>query len=344
VTTTRKVLIVVNSADGGGAEKSMRLLSENFLHFGLNSTLVFINDYPDLNRTPGIRLGRKYGSGPIKTLNTIRVFSKVVKDLKPDILLLNCELPELFGSIIRHRDSQVVVIEHSPNPWVGRQYLGCLVRLILRMRKVSWVSVGKYIRNWDVPKNQISYIPNIVAKNGSTAYNDTHISHIPLKRIVFVGRLSAEKNPFFALRVAQKLSLPIIFIGIGKLQEDLKSKANKLSMNCTFLGFLETPWEQFQLGDLLLVPSHYEGDGLVVYEALLHNIPLIVSDILPFRTLLLPELNYSRSELDCVQKLSAHRNSINYFKTPLQIRERVLAERDSKNVVLKWLKFFESLD
>jgi hypothetical protein len=65
---------------------------------------------------------------------------------------------------------------------------------------------------------------------------------------------------------------------------------------------------------------------------------------LPFRTLLLPELNYSRSELDCVQKLSAHRNSINYFKTPLQIRERVLAERDSKNVVLKWLKFFESLD
>jgi glycosyltransferase involved in cell wall biosynthesis len=46
-----------------------------------------------------------------------------------------------------------------------------------------------------------------------------------------------------------------------------------------FLGFQENPYPAIANSDLLLVPSLYEGFGLVVAEAAALGVPAVVSDV-----------------------------------------------------------------
>lgn len=106
--------------------------------------------------------------------------------------------------------------------------------------------------------------------------------------IVSVGRISAQKNPFFAVDVFEKVAekMPEVeywWIGGGPLEEQLKEYVNKkrLQNRVRLLGNRIDIDDLYQAVDLFFLPSVFEGFGIVCIEAQVAGLPCVVSDQVP---------------------------------------------------------------
>lgn len=103
------------------------------------------------------------------------------------------------------------------------------------------------------------------------------------KKLLAVARLEKEKNVSLAIESFAKAAPEdacLIIVGEGSERASLESQAQKLDIipRVFFEGFQETvPY--YALADLVLVPSHFEGYGLVIIEALASGKPVLSTDV-----------------------------------------------------------------
>jgi glycosyltransferase involved in cell wall biosynthesis len=337
-------MIVTNSLTGGGAERSMNLISNELYARGWKISLVPINSSSDDKIVPLCEvfpLNRIWRGGVWDTLKAIRRFNFVVKMWKPDVIILNCDLPELFGAFVRFK-SRLVGIEHVNYPWITRPLLGRAIRRVLQLRGVIWVAVSPQLNIWpDNEKPRVVILntvgESVAGKDFLRVYNDS----IVLNRLVFVGRLTQQKRPSWALEVSSRTGIPIEIIGDGLLMHKLQLQSDGLLT--TFTGMLNDPWKDRDIGDLIIIPSEYEGDGLVVIEALQQGLPILVSDIPEFRRFGFPERNYCESINVFVSRIEEFRERIEDLIIPAEISNTILLTRSSANVAESWEKFLYSL-
>jgi len=88
---------------------------------------------------------------------------------------------------------------------------------------------------------------------------------------------------------------------------------------------------------VVVVPSEYEGDGMVVIESIAQGFPLLLADNKDLRRFALPDVHYfkGQSELNKKIELGKKSNFRDYLVSPL-IQEQVLAERSIEAVVQAW--------
>lgn len=101
-----------------------------------------------------------------------------------------------------------------------------------------------------------------------------------------VGRLTEQKNQKYLIDVLKLLNdkkYKLIIIGEGHLDEKLRKKAKELNVenNIIFTGSVNNVEEYMQAMDIFLLPSLYEGLGIVNIEAQVSGLPTIVSDNVP---------------------------------------------------------------
>jgi glycosyltransferase involved in cell wall biosynthesis len=335
-----KVLFVTNSLRGGGAERSVNLILREIYPQTNSVGLCTINWSAPDQVSPSceiFELGRRWKSGPLGTLIAFIKFTSLCLRLKPQTLVLNCELPELFGALLP-LPVKFVIVEHTSRPWNGRKLLGYFARLILKFRKAAWVTVNRELDPW--PKfikydqeilNPVT--PALAPKPFSTSV-DKEIF------LFFVGRLSKEKRAQQFLDIVAHLRLPALVIGDGPELENLQRKADSLGIKIEFTGYLENPWEKIaSRRGVLVSTSVYEGDGLVVLEALQNGIPVLVSDLPAFRRFLLPDYSYCDS-LDKYESgidyLVSKNLNLNDFKKSI---DKLATERAPFLIAKQWLAF-----
>ncbi|WP_367185019.1 glycosyltransferase [Nitratireductor sp.] len=120
------------------------------------------------------------------------------------------------------------------------------------------------------------------------------MSHLTgVKKFVCVGRLSPEKGQARLLRAFSKLiasgeNAVLMLVGSGPSERALKSLARRIGIQerVIFLGRLSNPYPVINFADCLVLPSDYEGQGLVLLEAMTLNTPCIGSDIPSIRGIL----------------------------------------------------------
>lgn len=337
-----KVAILSNSMSAGGAERVANLLVKNLVEKGLDVSLIVVND--SLNdvidiESPVYSLNRKPKTNIFRNLQTVSNFRKALKSIKPDILIVNCEYPELLSCFIK-RGIRTIVVEHTTSPWTFLPKLGWLIRAILKLRSAEWVSVAPNIRIW--PFNQIpEHIPNYfftASKNGLVSQQTT------IQRLVFIGRLTREKNPEFFIRVCKESGLPGLVVGSGALESQLKNLSDELKIDLEFTGFIPGPWDLCRDGDVLIVPSMWEGDGLVVLEALSLGFPILLADIPDLRRFKLPNLNYFSmaysDPINCTNLADQISKQIINYQSLIpnsEYRNTILNEREPESITRKWL-------
>jgi len=100
-------------------------------------------------------------------------------------------------------------------------------------------------------------------------------------RILFVGRLDANKNSLLLIRTFQQLRLPatLTLIGDGRLRPEVEAQIAG-DEAISFLGLLPNDEVHRQLicHDILVLPSHYDGWGAVVNEALQNGVRVVCSE------------------------------------------------------------------
>lgn len=329
-----RISVVTNSVTGGGAEKAMNILANELFKRDFDVSIIAINKSLFSLSEIGCNLfeiKRTWNGGIFDTVRSWFKFNNLIKKLKPDVLILNCDLPEFFGSILSPK-IKIICVEHSQYPWRTRPLFGKIIRAILRMKNVTWVGVSNHLLIW--PNN--SKPDKIIFNPISESAPDSSITGDLIKRLVFMGRLSWEKNPQEVIHVAKLVDLPVLFIGDGVDKEGVNKIANLNKVEIKMVGYIEKPWELIENGDLLLVPSRYEGDGLVVIEALQRNIPLLISNIPEFLRFSLPMHNYASKDSDYSNLILTNKSNISIFKVSPGIVEKALFQRDIETVCSSW--------
>ena len=329
-----RISVVTNSVTGGGAEKAMNILASELHKREFDVSIIAINKSLFNLSEIGCNLfeiKRTWDGSAFDTLCSWFKFKNIIKNLKPDVLILNCDLPEFFGSLLV-RKTKIICVEHSQYPWRTRPLFGKIIRAILRFKKVTWVAVSNHLSIWPNGLKPDKVILNPISESSSVL----SVSRDFIKRLVFIGRLTWEKNPQRIINIAKIVDLPVLFIGDGVDKEELGKIASTNKVETKMVGFKEKPWELIEKGDLLLVPSRFEGDGLVVIEALQRNIPLLISDIPEFLRFDLPKHNYACKDTDYSNLILTNKSDISKFIVSQSIVNKVLSQRDIETVCSSW--------
>lgn len=104
-------------------------------------------------------------------------------------------------------------------------------------------------------------------------------------KILTVARFHHEKGVDRVVEVCKKLkddgkSFKWFVIGFGYQEDELKSKANELGIEDNFyiLGKKVNPYPYFNICDIYVQPSRYEGKAVAITEAKIFNKPVVITD------------------------------------------------------------------
>ena len=150
------------------------------------------------------------------------------------------------------------------------------------------VCISKQVQNslikW-VPKikEKIEIIPNGIPID--SIYNNN--PSIKKYDVLFVGRLVGQKGINFlleAVNILQKKYKKIIrvaIVGDGPLKKELIKMCEELKIknSVEFLGFQRDVDQIMRSSRVLVLPSRYEGFGLVLLDAMKNKLPIIATNV-----------------------------------------------------------------
>lgn len=103
----------------------------------------------------------------------------------------------------------------------------------------------------------------------------------------FAGRIAYQKNPLFLMEIfseIRKLDEKAAFVvcGDGDLMEATRGRAKELGIDVLFLGNVKDVHHYYQAMDCFVLPSRFEGLGIVLIEAQTAGLPCVTSkDVVP---------------------------------------------------------------
>jgi glycosyltransferase EpsF len=152
---------------------------------------------------------------------------------------------------------------------------------------------GKFLfpnkRNVQVLKNSIDseYFVKIGEENKDYLRKQFNINDSALV-LLQIGRLNPIKNHQFSLKIANELKnknikFKLFFAGKGGLLRQLEEQVKGLNLEneIVFLGLRTDVANLLAGSDLMLMPSLYEGFGVVLLEAQAIGIPSLISHTIP---------------------------------------------------------------
>ena len=115
------------------------------------------------------------------------------------------------------------------------------------------------------------------------------------------------------------------------------------NLDITLLGHSLTPWDYLMQGDVVVVPSLYEGDGLVVSEALTVGAPILLLDTPDLRRFELSDSNYFYDKADLLSKIIKYSHDTSEITPDKKSGTSQPEMREPMSVVKKWKDLLLSL-
>lgn len=191
-------------------------------------------------------------------------------------------------------------IAHSHVTDTERTFKGTILKPIIKsIRFFSNVyfscsnEAGKFMfgkRNFTVVKNAIDFEKFIFNENKRNEIRkDLKLNNEFV--VGCIGRFNHQKNHTFLLDIFSEMlktkkDSKLVLIGEGALEEKIKEKAEDLgiSKNIIFLGVKDNVQDYYNVFDTFLLPTNFEGLGIVLIEAQVNSLPTYTSDVVPEET------------------------------------------------------------
>lgn len=220
---------------------------------------------------------------PISNL-TVKEVKRVIKEYNPDIIHAHDMRASFIASLACGR---IPLVSHvHNNNFDSRGISAKAIAYLyagLKAKKIFWVSDSSFngyaFHNALKQKSEVLY--NII--NIDALYSKMSLDkNIYTYDVVYLGRLTEQKNPNRLLRVFRGLvdELPdvkIAVIGTGELENEVHKEAERLNLNSNveFLGFQSNPYKILHDSKLMIMTSLWEGTPMCVLEAMSLGVPVV---------------------------------------------------------------------
>jgi glycosyltransferase involved in cell wall biosynthesis len=170
--------------------------------------------------------------------------------------------------------------DHARNEiyWLERQGLEIADHII----SVSEYTRDQIIRHYEIDPRKITVVHNGIDPAPITRKKH----HLKDKLVVFLGRITQQKGPYFLLETAEKVvrvypRVKFVVAGMGDQFAHLLEQTayKKLGSKFIFAGFLTKSKvdELLAMADVYFMPSISEPFGLTALEAAQHLVPSVIS-------------------------------------------------------------------
>jgi glycosyltransferase involved in cell wall biosynthesis len=300
----RKVLHLIPTLEGGGAERQLAMLAveQSSLGYEVHIALRRSNGvYMELMHSSRVEVHLLGNFRSINPLLFLRI-SALMSRLKPDVVQTWLPQMDVTGGAVAIWNSVPLVLTEraSKLAFDSSCLLTWLRKQIGRRAKAVVANSATGASYWQgvLPKNTIlCTIPNAIdvvsIQNVPPASRE--LTQIDKKVILIVGRLSHEKAVEIVLKAislfTERGGIRVLIMGDGPLRVELEEliKALKIVDSVVMIPFQLGWWGWLKSADALISMSRYEGNPNVVLEAMAAGCPLIVSDIPEHREILTDE-------------------------------------------------------
>lgn len=288
------IIIHVITAFGiGGAEKLLlnvinKQVENNEVH------LIYFKDKNYLINDLDARVITKQIPFSFSIINKLKKYYKTVK---PDILHTHLGHADLLG-IWSARNMSVKIFTTMHSTFFKKNWLDNIFFLLYRIIKFkikdNWhiISISKSVEKQVLKKIKIdkkkSHLLNNAIPSKVSEKKIKTLAENNIINILFVGRLTKAKSietlleAIFLLK-NEKLnkSFHLNIVGDGELRDKLESLCSKLQINnlVTFTGEIKKVNQYYLNSDIFVLPSIWEGFGMVILEAFRAKLAVIVSNI-----------------------------------------------------------------
>lgn len=208
--------------------------------------------------------------------------------------------------------------------WLSRLVYSSAEHIILTAEYIS-----KFVeKTFHIPINKISVYSNFV---DTELFFPKESEKVFDKRILFIGRLSREKNLFALIKACKNIDIGLDLAGEGSLRIELNTFAKQINADATFLGILSNNDIPSLIAKypIFILPSFYEGNPKAMLEAMSCAKAVIGSDVGGIREI----INDGENGILCGAKASEISSSIKKLISNRQLRLKM--GKNAREYVIK---------
>ncbi|KLD97784.1 glycosyltransferase [Aliarcobacter butzleri] len=291
----RKIVILINSLESGGAERVVSNLLNDFVdRYDCYLILIHKNIFYTLDsRVKILNLNEQKNLLGIKKFLRLPILayklSKLIKEYKFDQVISFLSRSNYINilsnilikheTIINERAMPSLQYEYGINGKINKILIKTLYPRACLCLSNSYGNMMDLKNNFNVVK--IEYIHNLFDIETIEELSKKDIE-FQKKRFTFVtvGRLDSGKNHKLLIEAVKDFNADLWIIGDGELKEGLQKYINELNLNdkVYLLGKKENPFSFLSKADCFVFSSNYEGFPNVLVEALACGLPIISTD------------------------------------------------------------------
>lgn len=224
---------------------------------------------------------------PIKELS-VKEVKRIIKKCNPDIIhahdrsacitaaIASKNIPVVAHIHVNNNSGVVSLLKNVVFTWFSKKY-----------RHIFWVSDSAHdeFQFKGIIKKKSSVLYNVIDMKTLSKKTDSDTAEYDYN-IVYVGRLSYQKNPERLMKVLhsviqKKDDVKIAIVGNGEYKQFVVDyiRDNDLDKNIDYLGYLNNPLKIIRSSKVLVMTSRFEGTPMVALEAQCLGVPIVSTPV-----------------------------------------------------------------
>lgn len=304
----KKIVHIAQSA--GGVQEYLYMFLKNFDDENYENYLVVSQDYENnkekfMDYVKDIYIVPMQREIQLKSdLKSIKEIKKVLKKIKPDIVYLHSSKAGALGRIALLFNFKVKILYNAHGWYFNAQIsnkkkkIFALIERVLAIKTNKIINISKSEYESALKYKIASKKKMCIIENGIdfTKFKDSDKYRYETRKklnikdneivIGVVGRLSEQKDPITMIKAFKEVyeenkNVKMLFVGSGNLEDNIKKFAedNNILDKVIITGWVDEVEKFIPAFDIAVLPSKWEGFGLVLIEYMACNKPIVASNV-----------------------------------------------------------------
>lgn len=319
----KKILFVIPTLTGGGAERVVSRLSQNFPSGIQTDVLINSKSEKDYEFDGNIiELGMKPQVTKTLRYQIVAMWRRYwkLKEIKKNgqyfTVISFLESANIVNILTGNKNCKTIL---SVRNTISKENRGSYRSIIIPVVRKLYNKADKIVALSKGVEEDLVNNLKLDATKCITIYNGYDISRIRKDRnvnqgdnftFITMGRNVQQKGQWHLIRAFSKVvqecpKAKLVILGQGKLETYLKDlvKDYRLENSVLLKGFVKNPFEELERAQCFVFPSLFEGFGNSLIEALIAGLPVIASDFrYGSREILAPSLDIQEENFDKIQE------------------------------------------